>query len=82
MINKNLDSIEKMSAYVTHEINTPLTYLKARLELMGYDIDTMESSSLKREFVESKRKMQEAIKRIEDVVNVVHSVTKEIDTKK
>ena len=76
---KSINSIENCSAYVTHGINTPLTYLKAHLELMGSDINTMDSSKLKIELKESKKKMQEAIAEIEKVVNHIHSITKGTD---
>ena len=66
-----------MSAYVTHEINTPLTYLKAHLELMECNAGTLKPSELKRDFQDSKKKMQQAIQEIEKIVNVVHSATKD-----
>jgi len=77
LINKDIDTLEKMSAFITHEINTPLTYLKAHLELMECDAKVIESFEFKRDFKDSKKKMQQAIKEIEKIVNVVHSATKD-----
>ncbi len=71
-----------MSAFLTHGINTPLTYLKANLELMEYDIDEIESLKIRSELKESQKKIIQAVKEIEKIVNIIHSATKETTIKK
>ncbi len=40
--NTKLASIGKLAAGITHEINTPLTYIKGNLELLKLDIDCLD----------------------------------------
>ncbi len=75
MQKKEFKSVEELSAFLTHEINTPLTYLKANIELMEYNIDTMNGSKLNIELKDSMVDIKNALKRIEGIVNIVHSVT-------
>ncbi|MEA2100762.1 MAG: histidine kinase dimerization/phospho-acceptor domain-containing protein [Campylobacterota bacterium] len=76
MKNKEFQTVDEIAEYITHQINSPLTYIKGNLELMTCDIDELPSSSLKNELIQSQKKILDGIKRVESIVNVVHSVTK------
>ncbi len=82
MNNKKITSVEEMSAYLTHSINTPLTYIKGNLEIIDLDIKSMPSSNLKNELLASTKKISKGIKEIQKVVNSVHAVTKDSPEKK
>ncbi len=77
MSKKEFKSVEDMSAFLTHEINTPLTYMKGHLEVMECDLEMLPSSKLKSELIQSKEKILDGIKRIEKTINIIHSVTKD-----
>ena len=76
MLKKEFKSVEEMSAFLTHEINTPLTYMKGNLEIMQDDIEMLSSGILKNELIQSEKKIMDGIKRIEKTINIIHSVTK------
>jgi C4-dicarboxylate-specific signal transduction histidine kinase len=71
-----LKSIGKLAAGITHEINTPLTYLKGNLEMLKMDIDTLSSNQdLSRyEFENSFATLFEAISRVASIVNATREV--------
>ena len=69
-------TIEDMSAYITHAINTPLTYIKGNLEHISEDIYNMPEGKLKDDFIHARNKMLHGLLEIEKVVDVVHSITK------
>jgi len=60
--------IGQLSAGITHEINTPLTYMKGNVEMMGYDIDALQESEIKTNLLEENVKVMEGVKRIERII--------------
>ena len=82
MSSSDFTTVEDISAYVTHSINTPLTYVKGNLEIITSDIEEMPASKHKNELLKSTKKMLQGIKEIQKVVNVVHAVTKDSLAKK
>ena len=58
----------QLAAGITHEINTPLTYIKANFEMMGYDIEDLEDSKIKDNISTSLLKISDGIHRIENIV--------------
>ena len=78
MSKKQFKTVEDMSAFLTHEMNTPLTYMKAHIEMMDIDIKKLEESKIKDDLLLAREKMLKGILRIQKVVNEVHSVTKDL----
>ncbi|OCL99718.1 Sensor histidine kinase TmoS [Aliarcobacter thereius] len=70
-----LSYIGTMAAGITHEINTPLTYVKGNLELMQYDINDLEESEIKQRMLLDSKKMKDGINRIANIVESMREVT-------
>lgn len=63
-----LTSIGKLTAGITHEINTPLTYMKGNLELTKLDIDDVKDESVKKSLKDGVATLEEGIRRLEMIV--------------
>lgn len=72
---------EQLSAGITHEINTPLTYIKANFEMIGYDLEDIPDSDSKESIKQSISKIQCGIKRIENIVNSIKELSQGSDEK-
>ncbi|MEA3315096.1 MAG: HAMP domain-containing sensor histidine kinase [Campylobacterota bacterium] len=70
--NAKLTSIGTLAAGITHEINTPLTYIKGNFEMLKYDIEDLP------ETIESKKYINENIIDINDgilrIENIIHAM--------
>jgi C4-dicarboxylate-specific signal transduction histidine kinase len=64
----------QLAAGITHEINTPLTYVKASMELMQYDIEDLEESKIRTRLFESLEKVMGGLKRIETIVSSMKEI--------
>lgn len=49
LLEAKFSTIGKIAAGITHEINTPLTYVRGNLELMAYDINHLDKSVVQKE---------------------------------
>ncbi len=76
-----LASIGKLAAGITHEINTPLTYIKGNLELLKFDLDSIEDKKLRDAMYLSMDIIFEGIVRISGIVNAMKEVTFKSDNK-
>ncbi len=72
----------KLSAGITHEINTPLTYIKANAEMMEYDIEDLENSKIKESLNTSLKIVIDGIKRIENIVNSMKEMSMKTSSEK
>jgi PAS domain S-box-containing protein len=72
--NIKLSSIGKLAAGITHEINTPLTYIKGNLEILKMDIEDSCDCSLKQEFLTSCESMEDGIKRMAAIVESMREI--------
>ena len=74
--------IGKMAAGITHEINTPLTYIKGNLEIIVNDIETIDDSVTQKKFLlEDISTVLSGVERIASIVESMRemaSQTKEI----
>lgn len=70
-----LSYIGALSAGITHEINTPLTYVKGNLELMLYDIEDLEPSAIKERMLQDSQKIKEGLNRIANIVESMREIS-------
>ncbi len=68
LLETKFSTIGKMAAGITHEINTPLTYVRGNLEMMIQDINKLDES------IKQKTCLQEDSKTILDGVNRIASI--------
>jgi C4-dicarboxylate-specific signal transduction histidine kinase len=67
----------QLAAGLTHEINTPLTYIKANFEMIGYDLEDLPDSKPKSSIEQSISKISDGIKRIETIVHSIKEMSHE-----
>ncbi len=73
--NAKLTSIGTLSAGITHEINTPLTYLKGNFEMLTMDIEDLEENPMKEDMLINCEKITEAINRIAVIVESMREMS-------
>jgi len=69
-----LSSIGALAAGITHEINTPLTYIKGNFELMKYDVEDLPESTLKDRILEDTNTITDGLNRISNIVEAMKEV--------
>ena len=67
--NAKFKAIGELSAGITHEINTPLTYIKASFELMNFNIEDLAESTQKENIKTNIEHIEDGIGRIENIIN-------------
>jgi two-component system sporulation sensor kinase A len=73
--NMKLSSIGALAAGITHEINTPLTYMKGNFEMMKYDIlDLQNNESLKENLLLNHQKISGGILRISNIIEAMREL--------
>ncbi len=75
-------SIGKLAAGITHEINTPLAYMKGNLEMMRMDVEEIDDTELKHNLFDTMDTISEGINRIATIVDTVREISKKGDTKR
>jgi signal transduction histidine kinase len=73
--NMKLLSIGMLSAGITHEINTPLTYIKGNLEMMRYDTDDIKEQKVKDMFISSIDVILDGVDRISRIIESVREIS-------
>lgn|GEM_PF-950530 len=68
-------SIGKMAAGITHEINTPLTYVKGNVELLRMDIEKLEEETLRVSMLEDTRVILEGLGRIANIIEYMREAS-------
>ncbi len=68
-------AIGQLAAGMTHEINTPLTYIKGNFEMMQYDIEDLESSDMKTRMQEDSIKIIDGINRLSNIVESMREMS-------
>ncbi|MEA3352655.1 MAG: hybrid sensor histidine kinase/response regulator [Campylobacterota bacterium] len=65
-----LASIGRMAAGITHELNTPVTYMKSNLELLKYDIeDIQDNENLKKSMLETVNILEDGLQRLRGIID-------------
>lgn len=75
LANAKFTAIGKLAAGMTHEINTPLTYIKANFEMMGYDIEDLPKSEIKTRMQEDSVSINDGIKRLSNIVESMREMS-------
>ena len=73
--NIRLNTIGSLAAGITHEINTPLTYIKGNFEMMQYDIKGLPQSDTKLQLVDDSIKIVDGINRISNIVEAMREMS-------
>lgn len=75
-------TIGQMATGITHEINTPLTYIKGTMEMSKYDIEDLEESNIKKRLLEDNEQVMDGIKRIAIIVESMREMSQVAPTMK
>ncbi|MGB5868277.1 MAG: PAS domain S-box protein [Arcobacteraceae bacterium] len=70
-----LSSIGALAAGITHEINTPLTYIKGNFELIKYDLEELPQSEIRDRILEDSEVITDGINRISNIVEAMREVS-------
>lgn len=74
--NAKLTSIGTLAAGITHEINTPLTYIKGNIEILKYDIEDLPETIIsKQDIQENIIDINDGILRIESIIYAMREVS-------
>jgi PAS domain S-box-containing protein len=73
--NVKLKSIGSLAAGITHEINTPLTYIKGNFEMMQYDIEDLPQSATKEQMLEDAKRINDGLNRIANIVESMREIS-------
>jgi C4-dicarboxylate-specific signal transduction histidine kinase len=68
-------TIGKMAAGITHEINTPLTYVKGNVELLAMDIKEIEDKKLRQSAEQNLKVILEGLNRIGNIIESMREVS-------
>ncbi len=61
-------TIGQMAAGITHEINTPLTYIKGTVEMSRFDLEDMPQNEYKQILLEDNKKIMDGINRMSIII--------------
>lgn len=82
LLEAKFSTIGRMAAGITHEINTPLTYIKGNLEMMVKDIENLDDGIKQKEYLlEDTNTILEGVNRISGIVESMREVASHTNEK-
>lgn len=82
ILNAKFTAIGQLSAGITHEINTPLTYIKASFEMIGFLMESFPESKDKEMMQQNVERINDGIIRIENIINSMKEMFNQSKLKK
>lgn len=79
--NTKFSTIGQMAAGITHEINTPLTYIKGTVEMMQFDIEEIENETIKKTLLADHQKITSGLNRIAMIVESMREMSQTMPQK-
>jgi len=73
--NIKFTAIGQLAAGMTHEINTPLTYIKGNFEMINYDIEDLPHSNLRTRMLDDSKKVMDGINRLSNIVESMREMS-------
>ncbi len=73
--NIKFTAIGQLAAGITHEINTPLTYIKGNFEMIKYDIQDLPDGIAKERILEDSEKVMDGINRLSNIVESMREMS-------
>lgn len=73
-------AIGELTAGITHEINTPLTYMKSSFELIEMDIEEVENLEIKESIQSDLKTIKDGFQRIENIISSMKEIVGSNDT--
>jgi C4-dicarboxylate-specific signal transduction histidine kinase len=64
-------AIGQLAAGITHEINTPITYIKGTLEMLQYDMEDLPDSETKVQMLRDTKTIVDGIRRMENIISAM-----------
>lgn len=77
-----LASIGQMATGITHELNTPVTYMKATLEILELYINDIEATEIKIESLKLIHTLNKGLQRLRNIIDTTKEVAKKGKNKK
>ncbi|MEA3290462.1 MAG: hybrid sensor histidine kinase/response regulator [Campylobacterota bacterium] len=78
-----LASIGRITAGITHELNTPVTYMKSNLELLKYDIEDIQNNQeLKKNIFETLNILDDGLQRLKGIIDNTREISKKSSNEK
>jgi C4-dicarboxylate-specific signal transduction histidine kinase len=78
LVNAKFTAIGQLAAGITHEINTPLTYVKGNVEMIKMDIEDLpQSIETKEQILEDFKDIQSGIDRISSIVESMREISQQ-----
>lgn len=75
-------AIGQLTAGITHEINTPLTYIKATFEMMQYDIEEIENLEIRNRMIDDSKTIIDGILRMENIISSMKEIASQTKMEK